>query len=99
MEMWEGVAGRLPRGGSWQDPWGRTAEQCCCLHGTILYLGFHGIFPTGVWGTPQHVCVSCSVGSNSVTPWTVACQAPLSMGILQARILEWVAVSFSRGSS
>ena len=28
------------------------------------------------------------------TPWTVACQAPLSMGILQARILEWVASSF-----
>ena len=26
------------------------------------------------------------------TPWTVACQAPLSMGILQARILEWVAM-------
>ena len=34
-----------------------------------------------------------------VTPWTVACQAPLSMGILQARILEWVVVSSSRGSS
>ena len=34
-----------------------------------------------------------------VTPWTLFCQAPLSMGILQARILEWVAVSFSRGSS
>ena len=34
-----------------------------------------------------------------VTPWTVACQAPLSMGILQARILEWVAISFSRRSS
>ena len=28
-----------------------------------------------------------------VTLWTVAHQAPLSMGILQARILEWVAVS------
>ena len=27
------------------------------------------------------------------------CQAPLSMGILQARTLEWVAVPFSRGSS
>ena len=26
-----------------------------------------------------------------VTPWTVAHQAPLSMGILQARILGWVA--------
>ena len=30
-----------------------------------------------------------------VTPWTVVCQAPLSMGILQERRLEWVA----RGSS
>ena len=27
-----------------------------------------------------------------MTPWTVARQAPLSMGILQARILEWVAM-------
>ena len=34
-----------------------------------------------------------------VTLWTVACQAPLSMGIPQARILEWVAIPFSRGSS
>ena len=33
-----------------------------------------------------------------VTPWTVACQAPL-FGIFQARILEWIAISFSRGSS
>ena len=32
------------------------------------------------------------------TPWTV-CQAPLSMGILQARILEWVAMPSTRGSS
>ena len=32
-------------------------------------------------------------------PWTVARQAPLSIGILQARIPEWVAISFSRGST
>ena len=31
--------------------------------------------------------------------WTVALQAPLSMGILQARRLEWIAISFSRESS
>ena len=29
--------------------------------------------------------------------WTVAHQASLSMGILQARILEWVAMSFLQG--
>ena len=34
-----------------------------------------------------------------VTLWTVAHQAPLSMGVLQARILEWVAMPSSRGSS
>ena len=33
-------------------------------------------------------------------PWTVAHQAPLSVsGILQAREMEWAAISFSRGSS
>ena len=44
--------------------------------------------------------------SNSLPPpWTVACQAPLSVGILQARILEYcqeywrVAMPSSRGSS
>ena len=30
---------------------------------------------------------------------TISCQAPLSMGILQARLLEWVTISSSRGSS
>ena len=32
------------------------------------------------------------------TAYTVACQVPLSMGILQARILEWVAMPFFRRS-
>ena len=34
-----------------------------------------------------------------VNPWTEPRQAPLSMGILQARILEWVAMPYSRRSS
>ena len=34
-----------------------------------------------------------------MNPWSVACQAPQSMElILQARIIEWVAIPFSRGS-
>ena len=46
-----------------------------------------------------HMCcvvLSHSVMSNSVTLWTVAHQAPLSMGILQARILECIAMPSSR---
>ena len=42
----------------------------------------------------------CLVVSNCfATPWTVGHHAPLSMKNLQARILEWVATSSSRGSS
>ena len=33
-----------------------------------------------------------------VIPWTVALQAALSLGILQARTLEWVAMPSSKGS-
>ena len=42
---------------------------------------------------------SCSVMSDSL--WPVDCSLPGSSlcGVLQARILEWVAISFSRGSS
>ena len=50
------------------------------------------------------VCVCCallshSVMSNAEIPWTVAHQDSLSIKILQARILEWVAISSFRGSS
>ena len=34
-----------------------------------------------------------------MTLWTIAREASLSMGFLQARILEWVALPSSRGSS
>ena len=43
--------------------------------------------------------LSHSVVSDSLRPWTVAFQALLSPGILQARMLEWVAIPSSRGSS
>ena len=49
------------------------------------------------------MCVCVLVAQScllSMTPWTVACQSPLSMQFSrQARILEWVAFPFSRGSS
>ena len=42
---------------------------------------------------------SCSVMSDTLWPHGVDCQAPLSMGILRARIVEWVTMLSSRGSS
>ena len=49
---------------------------------------------------PNYLCESsCSVVSDSLQP--VDCSPPSSSvpGIFQARILEWIAISFSRGSS
>ena len=52
---------------------------------------------------PSFVCMSSSHFNCIwlfVTLWTIACQAALEVcGILQARILEWVAMPSSRGSS
>ena len=39
------------------------------------------------------------VSDSCATPWTVAPPGSSVRGILQARILEWMATSFSRGSS
>ena len=44
-------------------------------------------------------CAVLSCVRLFVTPWTVACQGSLFKGILQARILEWVAMLSSTGSS
>ena len=46
------------------------------------------------------LCVySLSCVQLFATPWTVARQAPLSMGILQAGTLEWVVMPSLRGFS
>ena len=41
----------------------------------------------------------CSVISDSASPWTVSWTDSSVHGIFQARILEWAAICFSRGSS
>ena len=51
-----------------------------CWHTTYTHPPIHV-----KWSLYAH-----SVVSDSATPWTAARQAPLSMGILQARILEGV---------
>ena len=48
------------------------------------------------------LCVLCLFSQLCLTlcdPWTVTRQAYLTMGMLQARILEWVAMSSFRESS
>ena len=49
-------------------------------------------------GVPTCVLNQFSRVRLFVTPWTVALQAPLSMRILQARILQRVSMPSSRGS-
>ena len=48
--------------------------------------------------TCMHVCM-CSVVSDSCNPKDCSPSGSSVHGIFQARILEWVAISSSRGSS
>ena len=85
-------------------------ESLCCIPetDTALVINYTSIKTLYFHFLLVCVCVCVCVCARTlvtqsctffVTPWTVAYQAPLSMGTLQARILEWVAISFSRGSS
>ena len=58
--------------------------------GRILFKLFISIFTCDVWLCAQF---------NFAVPWTVALLGSFVHRISQARILEWVAICFSRGSS
>ena len=62
--------------------------QVISFHG-FKYLASNCLLDITVCGCVLS-CFSCV--RLFVTPWTVTCQASLSVGILQARILEWVAM-------
>ena len=74
-------------------------DHCCCS-GVSAVAAMRGPLALAV-----HVCVLvCMLSSLQLCltlydPWTIVCQAPLSTGILHVRILEWVAMPSSRGSS
>ena len=66
---------------------------CCTVN--IWYSFFH-LFNKHLLISDISLLFNLKVISNSATPWTVACQSPLSKWIFQARILESVAISHSR---
>ena len=82
--------------------WGRTesdtAERLSSSSSMYMYNN-HCCTPETLYISSDSESVNHSVVSNSL--WPMDCSPPGSSvhGILQARILEWVAISFSRGSS
>ena len=72
-------------------------NSVCIIHRIEIIQPPRGTYCLGA-NSANTICVlSHSVESDSL-PDFVARQAPLSKGFLQARILEWVAISSSRGS-
>ena len=62
--------------------------QYCCLQSCKFY--FHHQWTSELFSRDRPFAI----------PWTVAYQSASSThGIFQAKVLEWVAISFSRGSS
>ena len=87
------------RGSSW--PRDQTQVSCtACRFFTIwasreAHLHIYSCIYIYQFGSVQ----SLSHVQLFATPWTVARQAPLFMGILQTKILEWITMLSSRGSS
>ena len=91
-----------------QQPWGHNF-LCLIMSLSTTLLFFHltntllvslkSICCIGYNNYDTVLCLVAQSCLTSVTPWAIAHQAPLFMGILQARILEWVAMPSSRGSS
>ena len=84
------LCGEIPVPLPWlHSPWGSALVSAPPLCGPA----------SGVCSTPRCCAVlSLSVMSNSAAPWTVARRAPVSVGTLQARILEWAAMPSPSGS-
>ena len=53
----------------------------------------------GIMGWTMSYAVLSVIAQLCATPWAAVRQDPLSLGILQARILEWVATPSFRESS
>ena len=72
------------------------AQEVAKVKSSIVFRNFNDLRNYSTTAT-----VLCLVSHVQLfgTLWTVAHQAPLFMGILQERILEWVAMPSSRGSS
>ena len=86
-------------------------DICVCMYMYFRFsshIGYNRILSRDPWARVLYlliiyfkynsVCISCSVVSDSLQP---LCRLPDSAahGILQARILDWVAMPLSRGSS
>ena len=96
----------------WKIAWFGPSFHSCLCSNVVLFRGPLWLIYIK-WHTPSHgsallnhLYSTFSDGGlvakfcpTLVTPWTVAFQGSFVHGISQARILECVAISFSRGSS
>ena len=85
-----------------------TLDVGYLLSAAAPYLG-HGVSPLDcswesvyilfrIFIVCRYICVSCSVVSYSLQPMDCSLPGSCVHGVLQARVLEWVAITFSWGS-
>ena len=107
LKMWFSMANTE----DWDIQKRRKAKVCLFASQTYLkcsliaYVDFSQYNFKASEGSFVRTCMCVCMPSHSshiqlfVTPWTVACLAPMSIGILQARIVEWVSMPSSWGPS
>ena len=94
--QWKGALGSRKDYNEIMKPFGS-----CKLHSFLEQPSFFPVSIIKILCISSLLCCAQSLTHVQLftTPWTVAHQAPLFMGILQARIQDWVVMPSSRGSS
>ena len=85
----------------WDQPFASVSPSVCWvnLKGRWVLWVLHPAHSANVAPGRIYVCVSRSVGFNSLRPQDLCPPVSSVHGILQARMLKWVAISSSWGSS
>ena len=102
-EAWDLAFQDAHQNGGWKGKVKQEANGDLGLLQFFLMRPIVWVCSLGLYPSFSISCVVCAHSAGHVplfaTPWTAACQAPLSMGFPRQAYWIWLAISFSKGSS
>ena len=84
---------------NWDFSWNKSSHSSLHKWGHTVLGPLEGEVSSSLQGVCKSLSISLSVESDSWDPMNCSLPGSSVLGILQQRILQWIAIPFSRGSS